>query len=213
MAHPGRHRLLLLVVLVNPSAALALGPGEAAGRPGRAQTTADFKVIVWYNKVDALKTFQYQIYDVRKGEFTSKVDDWIKDVQVRYPAYVVIVREVDLGREKGATEMLNVGAVVRRAERCREPQRNRDRVGARALHEIGHWNRPGGGECRCKRRSAAQPRSRCFRQQSRLLEAKPDAVSRSRAISPVASVIETAGNAPTRDSTLIETCAVLFANS
>jgi hypothetical protein len=106
--------LPVLILLAIPPAAEAFGPGEAARHSGRLTLKADFKVLVWYNRSDALGTFQYQIYDVRKGQYTARVDDWIKDVQAQYPAYYVVVRDVDLNRERGKTEMLKVGAVIQR---------------------------------------------------------------------------------------------------
>jgi hypothetical protein len=106
--------IALLVLLVIPSAAIAYGPGEAAAHSRRQPATADFKVLVWYSRSDTLGTFQYQVYDVRKGQYTAKVDAWIKDVRAKFPSYVVVLRDVDLNREQGATEMLKVGAVVQR---------------------------------------------------------------------------------------------------
>jgi hypothetical protein len=114
MVHRSPPYMTLLVLSAIPSAARACGPGEAAVHSQRSRTTADFKVLVWYNRSDALGTFQYQMYDVRKGQYTAKVDDWIKNVEAKYPAYYVVVRDVDLSREQGKTEMLKVGAVVQR---------------------------------------------------------------------------------------------------
>jgi hypothetical protein len=106
-----------LIFLAFALAAAAEGPGEAAAhsRPETAASkAADFKVVVWYRKDDSLATFKYEIYDLRKGEYTPKVDEWIKNVQAKFPAYYVTVRNVDLKREKGETERLKVGSVVKR---------------------------------------------------------------------------------------------------
>jgi hypothetical protein len=98
----------------------APGPGEAAGRAWRTGSIAwpsgrpDFIVLVWYHRAQALGTFQYQLYDVRKGEYTPAVDAWVRETRARYPDYVVTARAVDLSREKGETEMLRVGSVVHR---------------------------------------------------------------------------------------------------
>jgi hypothetical protein len=98
----------------------SFGPGEAAshsasrGSGQRVAQNADFKVLVWYRKSDSINTFKYQIYDVRKGEYTAKIDEWVKDVQTKYPGYYVVLRDVDLKREKGETELLKVGSVIDR---------------------------------------------------------------------------------------------------
>ena len=88
------------------------------GTGQRVAQNADFKVLVWYRNSDPLGTFKYQIYDVRKGEYTPKVDEWIKDVKTKYPGYYVVVRDVDLKREKGETELLKVGSVIYRELPC-----------------------------------------------------------------------------------------------
>jgi hypothetical protein len=69
---------------------------------------------VWYRRDDALGTFKYQFYDVRKGEFTAAVQAWINHIPVKYSKYIVRVHDVDLKREKGETEMLKVGSVIKR---------------------------------------------------------------------------------------------------
>ena len=58
---------LLLLAIPSGSAAMEFGPGEAAGGSQRVSAGAtDFKVLVWYRRDDALRTFKYQVYDVRK---------------------------------------------------------------------------------------------------------------------------------------------------
>jgi hypothetical protein len=121
MARPQMLRLIWLVLAISgaPRAA-ALGPGEAAGGPrsGRAARSlpsrADYVVLVWYRRSDPLGTFQDQVYDVRKGEYSEAVDSWIKEIRTKYPAYQVLVRTVDLSRERGETEKLKVGSVIYR---------------------------------------------------------------------------------------------------
>jgi hypothetical protein len=114
------HHIPLAVVALNllalpSSVALALGPGEAASRGvQRAAGAVDFKVLVWYRRADPVATFKYEIYNVRKGEYTSKVDDWIEAVRTKYRGFYLVVRDVDLKREKGETELLKVGSVISR---------------------------------------------------------------------------------------------------
>jgi hypothetical protein len=82
-------------------------------KPNDAPRSADFRVVVWYRRDQPLETFKYQAYDQRKGEYTPAVDDWITLLRTKYPAYQVRVRNVFLDREKGATEALKVGSVIR----------------------------------------------------------------------------------------------------
>jgi hypothetical protein len=110
---------MAIVIAVGPCPAHA-GPGEAgrgrrtAGTAGPDLAGADYVVLVWYRGDDALGTFQHQTYDVRKGEYTAAVDDWLKEMREKHPRYVVRLLPVDLDRERGATEQLKVGSVIHR---------------------------------------------------------------------------------------------------
>jgi hypothetical protein len=98
-------------LLAVPAAAVAgFGPAEAAAHARR----ADFRVLVWYRRAEPLETFKYQVYDLRKGEYTGAVDTWIDGVRTKHREYIVIVRDVDLNRETGETESLKVGSVIER---------------------------------------------------------------------------------------------------
>jgi hypothetical protein len=116
MLHHERLALVALHLLaLSSSLAFAAGPGEAAGHGvQRTAGPVDFKVLVWYRRADPVATFKYEIYDVRKGEYTSKVDDWIETVRTKYPGFYAVVRDVDLSREMGETELLRVGSVISR---------------------------------------------------------------------------------------------------
>jgi hypothetical protein len=96
--------------------ASALAPAsEGQGTPARlVAPRADFKVVFWYRRDRPIETFQYQVYDVRKGEYTPSVDEWQNMMRARFPGYEVAVRDVSLEREKGPTEARKVGAVVHR---------------------------------------------------------------------------------------------------
>ncbi len=87
----------------------AAAPAPAADLAG-----ADLIVLVWYRGDDALETFKYQVYDVRKGEYTAAVDEWVAMMRRRFPGYVVRVRRIVLANEQGATESLKVGSVIHR---------------------------------------------------------------------------------------------------
>jgi hypothetical protein len=92
----------------------AAARGESRVATQRSAERPDFKVLVWYRRNDPLGTFQYEVYDVRKGEYTAAVDAWVRNIESCYPAYLVVVRGVDLKRERGETEKLKVGSVIKR---------------------------------------------------------------------------------------------------
>ena len=81
MFHKRLHKLICLLFCMSTGTTEgSAGPGEAAARSGSrpAGGRADFKVVVWYRRNDSLGTFKYEIYDVRKGEYTAKVDEWVE---------------------------------------------------------------------------------------------------------------------------------------
>jgi hypothetical protein len=109
--------LALLVALGSTDRAVpapAQTPSKPAGSASTSPARIDFKVITWFRRDQPLATFKYQIYDVRKGEYTPAVDAWLDLMRTKHPAYEVTVRNVDLAREKGQTEMLKVGSVIKR---------------------------------------------------------------------------------------------------
>jgi hypothetical protein len=83
-------------------------------KPPEASRQADYKVVVWFRGDRPLETFQYVTYDIRKGQYSKAVDSWLETMRTKYPSYEVSVRDVDLSREKGETEALKVGAVIKR---------------------------------------------------------------------------------------------------
>ncbi|MGC8644080.1 MAG: hypothetical protein ACP5XB_29825 [Isosphaeraceae bacterium] len=91
----------------------AEGQGKRAAGPSR-PAHADLKVAIWYRRDRPLDTFKYQVYDLRKGEYTAAVEEWLALMQSKYTTYVVAIRDVDLAHEKGETEKLKVGSVVKR---------------------------------------------------------------------------------------------------
>jgi hypothetical protein len=121
MRNPKMLVWMVLALMSFPASwAVAFGPGEAVGGARAGQSAhrlpgrGDFVVLVWYRRNDPLGTFQHQVYDLRRGEYTEAVEAWIHDIRTKYPAYLVLVRPVDLSREAGQTEQLKVGSVIHR---------------------------------------------------------------------------------------------------
>jgi hypothetical protein len=93
--------------------AVPAGPPRAAAPP-----SPDYKVVFWFTRSGAWK---HQVYDVRKGQYTQAVDDWVHHVEVdRWgfvsPGRLATVRDVFLDRERGADEMEKLASAIRREE-------------------------------------------------------------------------------------------------
>jgi len=92
-------------------AGLARADGEGEGAP---DPNVDYRVIVWYRKAEPIDTFKYQIYDLRKNEYSPAVDEWVETTRARYPHFEVIVRDVNVARETGPNDTRKVGSVIYR---------------------------------------------------------------------------------------------------
>lgn len=107
--------LALGAVLLAPAPIRGQEPASATAPESPADAPhADYKVVAWFDRARPIESFQYQVYDVRKGDYTPAVDAWVALMAAKYPGYEVAVRDVDLAREKGPTEIRKVGAVVHR---------------------------------------------------------------------------------------------------
>jgi hypothetical protein len=107
-------RFALLLMAAHGLLGAASPQADPPPKPSVAPPRTDYKVVVWYRRNQPLETFKYQAYDVRKGEYTPAVDSWVELMRTKYPGYEVLVRSVDLAREKGQTEALKVGSVIQR---------------------------------------------------------------------------------------------------
>jgi hypothetical protein len=99
--------VLLLVTLVTSSPAqdgtpaTALPP-EAESKPVR----PSFRVVFWYARKDPLKTVRWQIYDLRKGEYTHAIDDWLTLLKTGFPSYEAFVRDVESTELEDVRDMI-----------------------------------------------------------------------------------------------------------
>jgi hypothetical protein len=80
-----------------------------------AELTPDFMVVFWFDG----QRFRHQAYDVRKGQYTQAVRDWVDYRPVDASGYLGIgrlatVRKVYLDRERGATEREKLDAATAR---------------------------------------------------------------------------------------------------
>ena len=105
--------VVLVAWLMVADGSLSASAGQGAAHPD-APRRVDYKVAFWYRRDRPIETFRYQVYDVRKGEYTRAVDDWTTMMRKKYPGYEVAVRDVDLESETGPNETRKVGAVVHR---------------------------------------------------------------------------------------------------
>jgi hypothetical protein len=93
------------------------GPRMTATRERPTPVRPDFKVVFWFDGA----TPRHQVYDVRKGQYTRAVEDWVHRHQEEIdefgyasPGAMAIVRDISLEDEPGRTEQEKLEAGVRR---------------------------------------------------------------------------------------------------
>jgi len=105
-----RAALISLVTIV-PAAVNV--QAQEANREQKASAAPDFKVAVWYDLRRPVETFRFQTYDVRKGQYTPAVEEWLDLMTRRYPNYLAYVKPIRL-RKDGGTEAEQVAAAIDR---------------------------------------------------------------------------------------------------
>src|SRR5437867_2934717 len=95
----GRVLVLVLALLLAADRA----PGQAPSAPPPA-AAADYKIAFWYHRSDPLNTFHYQVYDLRQGQYTGAVEDWLRTMQANHPDYAAYVKDLRLKPDSGQTE-------------------------------------------------------------------------------------------------------------
>ncbi len=102
-----------LGLAVSPCALAGQGAEPVEEKPA-SPPRVDYKVVVWFRRAQPIDTFQYQVYNLRKKEYTPAVDDWVAMMKKKHPGYEVAVRDVDVARETGPNDTRKIGAVVHR---------------------------------------------------------------------------------------------------
>jgi hypothetical protein len=87
----------------------------ASAKPARPEP--DYKVVFWFSRDD----LKHQVYDVRKGQYTQAVDDWVNQQEFdasgyALPGRMATTRSVYLKNEPGTTEAEKLAAAIRREE-------------------------------------------------------------------------------------------------
>ena len=80
-------------------------PAEA-----RATSSADPRIVFWYDDQHPLDTFRYQVY--RADQYTPAVDAWLVQVRDHFPHYRAYIRTVDPARAASDTRNHAIGQVI-----------------------------------------------------------------------------------------------------
>jgi hypothetical protein len=88
---------------------------NAGSTTSPARKAPDYKVVFWLDRGQ----FRSRAYDVRKGQYTKAVQDWVDHQQYDSSGYLILdrlatVREVYLDREKGNSEAEKLEFAIKR---------------------------------------------------------------------------------------------------
>lgn len=100
-----------------PKAAEMATAAMKGGSAAQARTP-DFKVVFWLGE----KGLRHQAYDVRRGQYTRAVDDWVNERTFdasgfAQPGRLAVVRDVYLDDEVGQTGREKLASAITRHER------------------------------------------------------------------------------------------------
>jgi hypothetical protein len=97
------------------SAGLIVGPAPAdppAAAVAPPVPPADYVVVFWYARSDPLTSLRHQTYDVRQGQYTPAVRQWVETLATKYPAYAAYVREIRIDPQSSASEKKQLATVI-----------------------------------------------------------------------------------------------------
>jgi hypothetical protein len=89
---------------------LALGPTRAQTQ--HSPDPPDYQIAFWYRRSDPLNTFRHQVYDVRKGQYTVAVEQWLRTMQAHHPDYIAYVKPLRLKQDRGQTEEKQLATAI-----------------------------------------------------------------------------------------------------
>jgi hypothetical protein len=96
------------------------GPRATAAQGVPPPAKPDFKVVFWFDGT----TLRHRVYDVRKGQYTRAVEDWVRrhgeeidEFGYASPGAMAIIRDIALEDEPGRTEQEKLEAGIARVAR------------------------------------------------------------------------------------------------
>lgn len=99
-----------------PAQPAAPGQARPDEQPAAAAAGGDVVLVFWFVRMDPVRTFRYQAYDLRRGQYTPQVRAWLRMMADRYPSYEAYARTITLEHtsEKEASEAEQVKQAARR---------------------------------------------------------------------------------------------------
>jgi hypothetical protein len=99
--------VIVIVGLMAPPA-----PADPPGASAPAASPPDFMVVFWYARSDPLTSMRHQTYDVRKGQYTPAVRQWVETLATKYPAYAAYVKEVRVDPKSSDRERKQLATLI-----------------------------------------------------------------------------------------------------
>jgi hypothetical protein len=85
---------------------LTLLPAVAGAQP------ADYKVAFWYRRADPLSSMRHQVYDLRQGQYTAAVDEWLRTMRTTRPDYDAYVKDFRVDPESGESARKQLATMI-----------------------------------------------------------------------------------------------------
>lgn len=93
-------------------------PLSAAGAAAEKKATEapskpDFKLVCWFKRSNPVNTFQCMPYNVGKGQYTAKVDEWLEMMHEHFPNYRAYVKPVWISTKEHVDVEETLAGVIR----------------------------------------------------------------------------------------------------
>src|SRR4051812_28762819 len=99
-------------IVLNPLLVLLLVLGPTRAQPQPSPDPPEYQIAFWYRRSDPLNTFRHRVYDVRKGQYTGAVEQWLRTMQEHHPDYVAYVKPLRLKPDRGQTEEKQLATAI-----------------------------------------------------------------------------------------------------
>lgn len=110
-------RLTMVSVLVIQGlvTSLALAQPAGASKPEEEAPRSGYKVAFWYDHARPIQSFQYQVYDLAKGQYDHQaVSHWLDIIKSKFPGHTAYVKDILPVRESGKDEHAALMAAIER---------------------------------------------------------------------------------------------------
>jgi hypothetical protein len=110
--NPPRTQVAVAAVLLLPMWAPLPAPAQVtAAAPA---SGPDYKIAFWYRRSDPLSSMLHQVYDLRHGQYTRAVDDWLATMHRSHPDYDAYIKDLRIDPRAAESDRKQLATAILR---------------------------------------------------------------------------------------------------